>query len=291
VSKNALGKGIEALLQSNETDSSEKSVSLVSVPIDKIHANPNQPRQKFEQNALKELADSIREKGIIQPVIAEEDGKGSYLLIAGERRLRAAHLAGLAEVPVLPRKYTEEEKYEIALIENLHREDLSPIEEAKAFIKIIEDYSLSQDELSKKIGKNRSTIANSIRLLNLPEEMQAAVDERALSAGHARCLLSVINGDKQKILFDKIVAEGLSVRTAEKIASELNNDTDRIKSKPALKAGSIANVSTDLLTIENTMIEILGTKVSIKGSEKRGKIEIHYYSLDDLNRIFEILEK
>lgn len=287
MSKRALGKGIDALLQGRDLEQLEKMSALITVSIDKVRPNPQQPRQVFNRSSLEELSKSIREKGIIQPIIAEDEGNGRYTVIAGERRFRAAQIAGLKEIPVLPRNFSEEEKFEIALIENIHREDLSPIEEAKAYAKIIETYGLSQEELSKKIGKNRSTIANSVRLLNLPEEMQNSLDRKEMTAGHARALLSIEDAERQREVFSRVLKEDLSVRETEKLASERSA---RAAAKKKVKP-SAPERNVDLYNMENRFIELLGTKVSIKGDGQKGKVEIFYYSLEDLNRIFEILEK
>jgi ParB family chromosome partitioning protein len=266
---------------------SSASGSVVSVPVESLQPNPNQPRQEFRQESLRELADSIQEKGIIQPIIAEETEHGRYTIIAGERRYRAACMAGLKEVPVLLRTFSEEEKLEIALIENVQREDLSPVEEAKAYRGLMEHAGLSQEEVAKRVGKNRSTVANSLRLLKLPDDMQAALASEELTAGHARAILSVVNPADQRILFNRIVAKGLSVREAETLAAELNRGL-----RPSERKESIPKKQyPELMEIEQKFIDLLGTKVSVKGSVKKGRIEISYYSMDDLERIIEILNK
>lgn len=285
----ALGKGIDALLMSGDDTEllSSASGSVVSVPVESLQPNPNQPRQEFRQESLRELADSIQEKGIIQPIIAEETEHGRYTIIAGERRYRAACMAGLKEVPVLLRTFSEEEKLEIALIENVQREDLSPVEEAKAYRGLMEHAGLSQEEVAKRVGKNRSTVANSLRLLKLPDDMQAALASEELTAGHARAILSVVNPADQRILFNRIVAKGLSVREAETLAAELNRGL-----RPSERKESIPKKQyPELMEIEQKFIDLLGTKVSVKGSVKKGRIEISYYSMDDLERIIEILNK
>lgn len=266
---------------------SPASGSVVSVPIESLQPNPNQPRQEFRQESLRELSDSIREKGIIQPIIAEETEPGRYIIIAGERRYRAAGMAGLKEVPVLLRTFTEEEKLEIALIENVQREDLSPIEEAKAYRSLMEHASLNQEDVAKRVGKNRSTVANSLRLLKLPEDMQTALGSEELTAGHARAILSVVNPADQRILFNRIVAKGLSVREAETLAAELNRGLRPSERKDAVPKKQYP----ELREIEQRFIDLLGTKVAVKGNVKKGRIEISYFSMDDLERIMEILNK
>ena len=288
MSKRALGKGIEALLQGTGPADAQGGSGQLSVPLGKIYPNPDQPRKTFNEEGLKELADSIREQGIIQPIIVEEYGSG-YRIIAGERRFRAAQLAHLAELPVLVRSFSEEQKLEIALIENIQREDLNPIEEAQGYRQLIDQTGLSQDEVAKKVGKNRSTVANSLRLLKMPREMQDALSYGKLTAGHARALLSIINPADQMILFSRIIADGLSVREAEAQAGDLNRggratQTDRSPS-------SIKRKDPELSSIEQRLIDLFGTKVSVKGNPKKGRIEISYFSLDDLDRILEIVSR
>ncbi len=287
MSKRALGKGIEALLQNSGTEEQKPDNGQLSVPLGKIYPNPDQPRKTFAEDSLKELADSIREQGIIQPIIVEEYGSG-YRIIAGERRFRAAQLAHLAEVPVIVRNFTEEEKLEIALIENIQREDLNPIEEALGYRNLIDHTGLSQDEVAKKVGKNRSTIANSLRLLKMSREMQDALTYGKMTAGHARALLSILNPADQMILFSRIVTDGLSVREAEAQAGELNRGGRAVQAE---KSVSMKKKDPELNTIEQRLIDLFGTKVSVKGSPKKGRIEISYFSLDDLDRILEIVSR
>ncbi len=286
MSKRALGKGIEALLQSSSGSEEPSKSTERHVPLNKIYPNPDQPRKAFNEERLKELADSVREQGIIQPIIVEEYGSG-YRIVAGERRFRAAQMAHLAEVPVLVRSFTEEEKLEIALIENIQREDLNPIEEANGYRQLMEAAGLSQEELAQKVGKNRSTVANSLRLLKMPESMQEALVSGEMSAGHARALLSVLNPADQMILFNRILKDGLSVREAEVQAGELNRGGRA--SGGAEKHASMKRQDPELSKIEERLIDLFGTKVSVKGSAKKGRIEISYFSLDDLDRILEIV--
>jgi len=298
VSKKALGKGLEALFQAagnvNKADYTEKDKNS-SVPglgkfvdIGKIITNPKQPRREFNEESLKDLAASIKEKGVLQPILVEKKGD-KYLIIAGERRYRAATRAGLKEVPVIEKELGEGEKLEIALIENIQREDISPIEEAKAFSTLIKNYNIGQDELSKRVGKNRSTIANSLRLLKMPQDMQDALSSGEISSGHARAILSVVNPADQRILFKRIVSEAISVREAEKQAANLNKGIrgagqDK-KEDPKKKK------SPDIAAIEQKFIDVLGTKVNLNGTLIKGKIEISYFSKDDLERIFDIIAK
>jgi ParB family chromosome partitioning protein len=258
------------------------------VALSEVFANPDQPRKEFDPAALQELADSIREQGIIQPILVEKVAQG-YRIVAGERRWRAARLAGLTEVPVLAREFTEETRMEIALIENVQRSDLTAMEEARAYKRLMEAFALTQDEVAKKVGKQRSTIANALRLLNLPEEMQVSIDKGELSAGHARAILSVTSAENRLVLYREILNLRLSVRQAEDRAAAFNNP-----GAATARAAKLAPVAgprklPELVDLEQQFIERLGTKVEIKGDGKKGRIEIAYYSVDDLNRVYEIL--
>jgi ParB family chromosome partitioning protein len=297
VSNKALGKGLEALFQTSgrfektenfSADGSGRTSLGYFVDIAKVVANPDQPRKEFDDALLNELADSVKEKGILQPILVEKKDD-VFMIIAGERRYRAAIKAGLKEIPVIEKNFDEKEKLEIALIENIQRENLSPIEEAKAFLVLINNYKLGQDELSKRVGKNRSTIANSLRLLKMPEDMQESLSLGKITAGHARALLSVVNPADQRILFNRIVADDLSVRETEKQAAGLNKgirsvSDDKDKSQAKKK-------SPDVVDIEQKFIDVLGTKVALNGTLQKGKIEITYFSKEDLERIFDIIAK
>ncbi len=289
MSKRALGRGLDALIQQVDDDLSSNQKDIVKIPLRNIKSNPNQPRKAFNEETLAELAESIKQQGIIQPIIVEKD-RDLYTVIAGERRYRASRLAGLTEIPVIIRTFTEEEKLEIALIENIQRENLNPIEEALAYKQLIERNNISQDSLSKKIGKKRSTIANMLRLLNLPEDMQVSIANGELSAGHARAILSVVNPADQRILYNRILNEFLSVREAERQANGFNKGI-RGTEKQRDKRSTPNKAIPELQEVEQRFLDILGTKVSIKGNLKKGKIEIAYYSKDDLERIYDIIIK
>jgi len=306
VAKRRLGKGIDALLQGRDMEQVERLNSVVSVPLDDLRPNPDQPRKHFSEDRLKELADSVREKGVIQPILVEESPGGGFLIVAGERRFRAAKLAGLDTVPVILRDFTEDEKLEIALIENLQREDLNPIEEATAFRILMETAELTQDELAKRLGMNRSTIANGLRLLKLESDIQQAISDGALSAGHARAILSVEDTGTRKTLVKRIKDDGISVREAESMAAALNAGVYQAPASPASPSGASAGrsaksasggapaqgtprKSVELKEMEERLLQALGTKVVIKGSNTRGKLEIDYFSMEDLERIFEII--
>lgn len=288
--KYGLGKGLDALLSgtsADETRPENASQGEVRIPLDKLKANPNQPRKVFDEEALHELAASIREHGIIQPIIVEEVPDGTYIIVAGERRSRAARLAGLREVPAIIRNYSDERRLEVALIENVQRSDLNAIEEAHAYKRLMELTGLSQDEVAARVGKNRSTVANALRLLKLPEDMQNALAAQQLTSGHARAILSVVNPADQRVLFGKIIAESISVREAEKFAQELNGGI-RASEKPK-DTEKVHEKAPELLAMEQRFIDALGTKVSITGGLKRGSIRIDYYSMEDLDRLYSIL--
>lgn len=308
MAKSALGKGLDALMHENAVEelsvpAPEKSALSTSLPegivqevdgslsleVGRLVPNPHQPRTEFKDEALQELADSIREHGVIQPVTVEDAGGGTFYIIAGERRTRAARLAGLERIPVQLKKYSDERKLEVALIENIQRSDLNPVEEALAYQKLMEMGRLSQEELAQRVGKNRSTVANVLRLLKLPEDMRSALVSGAITAGHARALLSVNDASDQRILFGRITGSGLSVREAEQQAAELNSG-GRIKATEK-KSAAEAKKDPDLAALEQQYIEVFGTKVSIKGNLDKGSIVIEYFSRDDLDRLHNIITK
>jgi ParB family chromosome partitioning protein len=289
VSKRALGKGIGALISTVEETSRDASI-IREVLLSSLVPNPRQPRHEFSESSLAELADSIRHKGILQPVLVESGQDGSYTIIAGERRVRAAKLAGLEKIPVIERKFTAQEKLEIALIENIQREDLTPIEEAQAYKGLMESAGLNQEGVAERVGKDRSTVSNSLRLLKLPKEMQDALDKGEMSAGHARAVLMAVNPSDQTLLFKRIVERGISVREAEQMAADLNRGKKGAHKADGKGArGSMADAEPELRGIRETLIEKLGTKVEIKGSSEKGRIEISYFSSDDLERVLAIL--
>jgi ParB family chromosome partitioning protein len=292
VNKKALGRGIEALIQQGDEPvgvPEDLKDDVSSLPLRKIRTNPNQPRKYFEEESLRELADSIRNQGVIQPIVVDDASEDdTYTIIAGERRFRAARMAGLAEIPVIIRSFTEEQKLEIALVENVQREDLNPIEEAEAYHHLMEAMNLSQDSVARKVGKKRSTVANSLRLLKLPEEMRDSLIKGELSSGHARAILSVINPADQRILYGRILQSGLSVRETEAQAAALNKG---VRASDRREEKSTAPRSPELQSIEQKFLDALGTKVTVRGSLRKGKIEIAYYSMDDLERLFDIISK
>jgi ParB family chromosome partitioning protein len=286
MSKRVLGKGIGALLGEDEK---QDLSSVAEVPLAALKPNPQQPRQEFTDSALRELADSIREKGVLQPILAEAAVDGSYIIIAGERRVRAARLAGLKNIPVVVRQFSNQEKLEIALIENVQREDLTPIEEALAYRRLMEMANLSQEQIAVKVGKDRSTVANMLRLLKLPEEAREALSSGTITQGHARALLTLVNPSDQQLLLRRIVERGISVREAEDMANQLNRGKKGASKKGRVEAEAPAVKIPEARDIEQKLIEKLGTKVELKGTGKKGRIEISYFSTEELDRILEIL--
>jgi ParB family chromosome partitioning protein len=295
--KMGLGKGLGALLDSDidNSDASDNSSSsgisekkdVIMISPEKLIPNPGQPRKNFNEAELRELADSITEHGIIQPIIAADAGDGSFIIVAGERRTRAARLAGLGEVPVLVRRYTNQKQLEISLIENIQRTDLNPIEEAAAYKNLMDYSNLSQDEVAQRVGKNRSTVANSLRLLKLSIDIQKSLEQGHVSPGHARALLSVTDKKERDKLYQEILAKGLSVRDSEKQAAVLNKALSPDETSAAGKASVIKDP--ELNAMQEKFINILGTKVSIEGDFNKGCIRIDYYSMEDLGRLYEII--
>jgi ParB family chromosome partitioning protein len=287
MSKRALGKGIGALLGEEEK---RQAGATGEVALSALRSNPGQPRKDFADARLRELADSIRQKGVLQPVLVEEDPDGRYTIIAGERRFRAAKLAGLDRIPVIVGRFAAEEKLEIALIENVQREDLTPIEEAQAYRRLMDMASLNQEQVAAKVGKDRSTVANSLRLLKLPEDMQQAIGRGDMSPGHARAILTVVNPADQAVLFRRIVDKGISVREAEEAATGMNRGKKSSRGGGTGEKLPQARKEPEIRELEQKLIEKLGTKVEIRGTARKGRVEIAYYSADDLDRLLELLK-
>lgn len=283
MSRQALGRGLSALVR--EEVVVQPGDSLREIDIDLIKPNSEQPRTRFAETALEELAQSIRENGIIQPVVLRPSGNG-FELIAGERRWRAAQRAELRKIPAVIREVTDEKKLELALIENIQRQELNPIEEAKAFKRLIEIFGLTQEKLAERIGKDRVLIANHLRLLKLPEDIQVLVEERKISAGHARAILSIVEIGEQRRLAREVIDRSLSVREAERIAKRINGLSGKSTSKDAKKEPD-ANIKAAEVKLQRR----LGTKVEIVPNAKNqgGRIEIEYYGNTDLHRIYELL--
>lgn len=327
MAKNALGKGLNALLAENPAASEELSISLggglhnvnvtpavkpsnipdcievddlggLWVDPSRLQPNPNQPRKEFKQKDLDELCDSIKEKGILQPIIIQQikpnnpdekiDPKDvAFYIIAGERRTRAAKMAGLTKVPVQLREFDEQQKLEMALIENIQRADLNPIEEAMAYYNLVQMSDLTQDEVAKKVGKNRATVANSIRLLKLPEDIQNAIANGQISSGHARALLSVKTDADMRIMFGKIIGSGLSVRESEALAEQYNNGG---RATTAKKKSKTSKKDPDVAIFEQELKNLFGVSgINFKGTIEKGSIEIAFNSKNDFDRIYEVL--
>lgn len=279
--KSGLGRGLDALFSNSLMDSND-SVKMVS--ISSIVPNPRQPRTRFTDNELSELADSIREHGVIQPLIVSEQENGTYTLIAGERRLRASQIAGLNTVPVITRQADDRELLELALIENIQREDLSPLEAAEAYKSLEENFNLTHEEISKRVGKNRASVTNTMRLLKLPGEVQKALLEKKITEGHARVLLSLPTPQAQINAMNHIIKNELNVRQTEEYIRSLLGEsnkktkTDKIDLTPEMKE------------IENKLRQSIGTKVSLRPSKNgAGSINIHYYSDEELESIIDKL--
>lgn len=276
--KNVLGRGISALIPENIEEESKKSE--IEIDINSIYPNENQPRKNFDEERINELAQSIKEHGVIQPLIVAKDGE-FYKIIAGERRWRAAKVAGLKKVPIIVKDLTDTEVMEISLIENLQREDLNPVEEAKAYKALMDEYKLTQEDISKKIGKARSSITNSIRILNLDEKVLSYIVDGTLSEGHGKALLSIEDKNMQYEIAKKIIDGGLNVRQTEQLVKTILKGKNK-KVKDKKKDIYIQEIESKL---ENTF----GTKVTINKGRKKGKIEIEYYSDDDFQRIIDKL--
>jgi ParB family chromosome partitioning protein len=275
MTKKALGKGLGVFLPDDY--GILKDERYAEVTIDDIVPNPLQPRLKFDSSSIEELARSIKETGIIQPLLVAPEGD-KYRIIVGERRWRAAQKAGLKRIPVLIRSIPREQQLEISLIENLHREDLNPLEIAHVFQRMIKEMNFTQEEIADRVGKDRTSVTNYLRLLQLPDAVQDYLSEGKISMGHARALVSLENPEAQVSLAEEIIRKNLTVRDVERKISGR-----RAESRP----GKQVNFDADLQAVEEELVKLLGTKVSISGNRKKGAIKIFYFSLDDLNRIFE----
>ena len=281
-----LGKGLEALISQYSTDKDSSYIND-AIPINKIKANPNQPRKDFNDSKMEELVSSIREKGILQPIAVRELKDGNYEIIAGERRYRASKSVGLKSIPayILTVK-DESEIMEYALIENIQRDDLNPIEESEAYASLKNKYNLSQKEISKKVGKSRSLIANSLRLLKLPSSIKEDIKDSKLSMGHAVSLLGLKSKTQMLAIANRIIKNKLSVRNTEEIISKINSSAPKYKSiRKSLKSQQINE-------FESKLIHKFGTKVSISSNSKgKGKVVFEFYTNDDLERILDLLNK
>lgn len=287
-----LGKGLDSLIPASvpkaepvqETEAKEDNAQGTYVKITKVEPNREQPRKNFDEDALQELADSIKQYGIVEPLIVQ-DRKTYYEIIAGERRWRAAKLAGLKEVPVIVRNYTEQEIVEISLIENIQREDLNPIEEAQAYRRLLTEFNLKQDEVAERVSKSRTAVTNSMRLLKLCDEVQQMIIDDMITTGHARALISIDDPEQQYTIAQKVFDEKLSVRDVEKLVKNLNKP-EKVKKEPVTDK-ALETVYQDL---EEKLKQSLGTKVSIASKgDGAGKLEIEFYTHDDLEKITDLL--
>lgn len=297
VKRNGLGKGLDSLIpnksskapssdekQTPNTEKAEKSTGTgeILVKINEVEPNRDQPRKDFDEDSLMELADSIKQFGILQPLIVQKK-KDYYEIIAGERRWRAAKLAGIKEVPIIVKEYTNQEIVEISLIENIQRENLNPIEEAMAYKRLLEEFNLKQDEVAERVSKSRTAVTNSMRLLKLSERVQQMIVDDMISTGHARALLAIDDEEQQYMLANKIFDEKLSVRETEKLVKTLKNPKKEVK-----------KIKQERMFVYNDLADhmknIIGTKVSVNPKANgKGKIEIEYYSEDELERIYDLI--
>lgn len=296
--KGGLGKGLDALIpdftekakgkanKENNAEAGDNGETLVK--ISKVEPNQNQPRKNFDEDALDELADSIKQFGLIQPILVQDRGD-HYEIIAGERRWRAARKAGLKEVPVIIKNYSDQEIIEISLIENIQREDLNPIEEAHAFKRLMTEFNLKQDEIADRVSKSRVAVTNSIRLLKLCEEVQQMIVTEMISTGHARALISIEDAEQQYAIAQRIFDEKLSVRDVEKLVRDLTRETKQ-KDRPSKKEKD-ERLALIYLDLSEKLKQSLGTKVTVieTGNEGAGKVEIEFYNSEDLDRICEKL--
>jgi ParB family chromosome partitioning protein len=284
--KKGLGRGMGALIPTTpikEKQETKNKEEETLININKVEPNPDQPRKDFDEEALKELSQSIQQYGVIQPLIVKKR-KDYYEIVAGERRWRAAKLAGLKKVPVIVKDYSENEIVEIALIENIQRENLNAIEEALAYKRLMEDFSLKQEEVAKKVAKSRTSVTNSLRLLKLDERVQDMLSKEELSMGHARALLAIEDGNQQVEVANKVIDEKLSVRDIENLVKRLGKEP---KKKEESKEDPNQFLYRDM---EEILKHVFGSKVNIKNKKNKGKIEIEYYSLDELERIVDMMK-
>jgi ParB family transcriptional regulator, chromosome partitioning protein len=286
--KNALGRGLGALITDQEPSTRNNNLNHNELELNLIEANPFQPRTRFEEESLNELASSIKELGIIQPVVVRHRGEGKYQLIAGERRYRAAGLAGLKKIPVYIRTADDQELLEMALVENIQREDLDAIEVAISYQRLMDECSLTQETLSERVGKKRSTISNYTRLLKLPAEIQLGIKNRQITMGHARALINIEDPGEQIRLYNRIINNDLSVRNVEEIVRELSEPKPEVKKEPGLPESEPDNYK----SLRDHLAKVFGSNIGFLRNEKgKGKIVIPFESNDELERIVALLDK
>ena len=288
----ALGRGLDALISTEEEVHTSGSSSINEVPVFKIKANPNQPRREFSPESMQELADSIRQIGIIQPITLRLMEDGTYQIIAGERRWRASQMAGLTTIPAYIRTANGENMMQMALVENIQREDLNAIEIALAYQSLIEQYDLTQDKLSEKVGKNRATIANYLRLLKLPAQVQMALQNKEMDQGHARALLGSDKPSPQVKLFNEIKEKGYSVRQVEEMVKALNNGETLKSGRHTLKNKEAQRLPEEFKELRSRLADVFGTKVQMTCSQQgKGKISIPFTNEEELERIIALMDK
>ena len=282
--KKGLGRGLDALFDSEEEIKSNAGDTVYSLSVLDVDPNPDQPRKNFDKEALSELADSISEHGVLQPILVVKNDT-RYMIVAGERRWRAARLAGLKKIPALVSDFSERKIAEISLIENLQRDDLNPIETAQGIRKLMDEYQMTQETVSRQLGKSRSAVANTLRLLTLPEYIIEYVQNDELSAGHARALLACEDANAQRTITNKVIAQGLSVRETEQLVKSYQAFAvmPEKKAKPEMPA--------EFKEFRKLLQKGLGTKVAVKGDLNKGQITIKYYNREDLERLYSIAEK
>ena len=281
--KFALGKGLSALIPEDMSEQAQEKKGNILIPLNEIKNDNNQPRKAFDSDKIAELTESIKTHGIIQPLILRKSEDGLYIIVAGERRWRAAKLAGLKEVPAIVMDLSEKEVLEISLIENIQRQDLNPIEEALAYKKLLNEFKLTQEDLSKRIGKSRTAITNTMRLMNLDNRVQQYIIEGIISEGHGRALLGIKDEEIQYELSQKVIDENLSVRELERLVKKI------VEGKNKEEKNMVEELNPYYKEIKTQLQNYFGTKVNISNRNNKGKIEIEYYSEDDLQRILDII--
>ena len=288
----ALGRGLDALISTDDELHTSGSSSISEVPVSKIKANPNQPRRELAAEALNELAESIRQIGIIQPITLRKMDDGTYQIIAGERRWRASQMAGLSSIPAYIRTADDENMMQMALVENIQREDLNAIEIALAYQNLIEQYDLTQEKLSEKVGKNRATIANFLRLLKLPAQVQMALQNKEMDQGHARALLGLSKPSLQVKLFNEIKEKGYSVRQVEEMVKQLNNGETLTSGRHKLSDKTAKRLPEEYAELRNRLSDVFSSKVQMTCNQQgKGKITIPFDSEEDLERIISMLDR
>lgn len=280
--KKGLGKGLGALIPGAARD---ERVTPYEIPIDKISLNPYQPRKTFDDEKFQDLVRSVRIHGVLQPIVVRTKGEAAYELVAGERRLRAATECGMNAIPAVVRELSNEQSLEIALIENLQREDIAPLEAAMAYKRLMEEFTLTQDEVAFRVGKSRSAVANTMRLLHLPSELQQSLARGEITEGHARALLAISDVESQRQAWLQAISEGLTVRQLEKW-----NNGGETQSKKQNVSRETSAVDPNIQSVQERLQRFFGTKVSIVRSKDRGRIEIHFYSDDELERLLSLLD-